>query len=395
MHVSIWRTIRADMCGILVRPDFRGLMVATLCLVPLVARAQTPPAQQVDASVGVLAEGWSALAAGDLQKAGAAARRAVADDPRSGGPLALLVEVEIARAGAVAGLTAYEQWLGSRKLEAVFELRRIASAFLLNVSRQPSAAGRQDAFKALVSDGHPAAMASLKAAVPGGGVAETRLMASLGDERAVRALIAELQAPRNRDATIRALLESRSELAVDPLVQLLKTGTDDDRIAAADALGRLGADEAVSALKPLLDSQNFAVRLKAAGALYRLGDNTGANLLEQMLTSEHAGVRLGAAEALSVRPGGAWLPVARALTSDPDQAIQLAAARLVAPYDRELAESVVSRLSGAENLAIREEAGRILADHIATDFTTLRRLLRSQDQRAAVRAAGRILELTR
>jgi HEAT repeat protein len=394
VYVSIWRTIRAEMRGILVRPVFCGLAAATFCLVPLVAQAQTPLAPQ-DVSVGILADGWAALAAGDLAKAGVAARQAVADDPRSAGPLALLVEVEIARAGAMAGLTAYEQWLGSRKLEAVFELRRIASAFLLHVSRQPNAAARQDAFKALVTDGHPAATASLKAAAPGGGIAEARLLATLGDERAVRALIAELQAPRNRDATIKALLESRSELAVEPLVKLLTEGSDDDRIAAADALGRLGAEEAVSALKPLLNSQNFGVRLKAAGALYRLRDNSGALLLDQLLTSEHGGVRLGAAEALSVRPGGAWLNVARALTSDPDQAIQLAAARLVAPYDRELAESVVSRLSGAENLAIREEAGRILADHIATDFTTLRRLLRSQDERAAVRAAGRILELTR
>ncbi len=362
---------------------------------PVLASAQPAASKEPDASARLLAQGWTSLAAGDLGKAAAAARSAAATDPRGTGPLTLLVETEIARAGAIPALTVYEQWLEGRKLDAAYVLRRIATAFLLQVSRQPNAPARHDAFKMLAIDGHPAALASLTAAAPKGGPAETRLMAALGDEGAVRALVADLKTPRDRQGTIDALVESRSPLAVQPLIQLLSTGPDDDRIAAADALGRLGAEEAVGPLKSVLQNPNFAVRLKAAGALYRLGDNSGATFLEQQLTSEHAGVRLGAAEALSVRPEGSWLPVARALTADPDQAVQLAAARLVAPYDRDLAQSVVQRLSGSENLAIREEAARILADHLATDFAVLRRLLRSPEERGAVRAAGRILELTR
>lgn len=394
MQVSIWRSTRASIHRSLNSLRRPSLAAGFLCLLPILASAQ-PAAQKPDPESGVLAEGWTALAAGDLGKAGAAARRGLGADPHGAGPLTLLVEVEIARAGALAGLASYEQWLGSRKVEAVYVLRRIATALLLQVSRQPSAAARLDAFKALVADRHPAALRSATDAAAGGGIFETRLMASLGDERAVRSLIEQLKQPRDRQATIDALVESRSPLAVQPLIQLLANGSDDDKVAAAEALGRLGAEEAVGPLKAVLKTPNFVVRHKAAAALYRLGDNSGATLLDQLLTSEHAGVRLGAVEALSVRPGGAWLTVARALTSDPDQAIQLAAARIVAPYDRELAESVVSRLSGSENLAIREEAGRILANHLATDFTTLRRLLRSPDERGAVRAASRILELTR
>jgi hypothetical protein len=83
------------------------------------------------------------------------------------------------------------------------------------------------------------------------------------------------------------------------------------------------------------------------------------------------------------------------LTSDPDQAVQLGAARLVAPFDQALAEAVLGRLGQSENLAIREESGRVLAGSVVSDFAALRRLLRSQDSGTSVRAAGRLLDLVR
>jgi hypothetical protein len=48
-----------------------------------------------------------------------------------------------------------------------------------------------------------------------------------------------------------------------------------------------------------------------------------------------------------------------------------------------------------ENLAVREAASGALVDRIAADFPTLRRLLRSGDVVVRVKAAGRMLELTR
>lgn len=370
-------------------------MVA-LCLLAVPVVAQPAPPKDADAYVIALAQGWAALAKGDLTQASAAARRAVAEAPRSAAALALAVEVEIVGTGPIAGLNAYERWMGTKKVDEAYVLRRVATACLqVAVRQRNTGAARIEALKALVADGDRAAVASLAEAAPNAGVVETRLMAALGDERAVRALIVQLQSQPDKLGTIKALVDSGSKLAVPPLLEMLAAVRDEERAAAADGLGRLGVQQAVDRIKPLLDQANFTVRMSAAAALYRLGDNSGAPLLDQLLTSEHPAVRLGAAEALSVRPGGRWLDVARVLTSDSDQTVQLGAARLVAPYDRELAESVLGRLGQSDNLAIREEAGRTLADRVANDFATLRRLLRSPDNGTSVRAAGRILELTR
>lgn len=383
--------------AVLVRPLRRLRTILALCLLAVPVAAQPTRSNGADAHARALAQGWTALAKGDLTQASAAAQRAVAEAPRSAAAVALAVEVAIVGASPVAGLDAYEQWMGTKKVDEAYVLRRIATAYLqVAVRKRNGGAARIEALKALVADGDPAAVASLAEAAPNAGVVETRLMAELGDERAVRTLITQLQQSQpDKLGTIDALVDSGSKLAIPPLLEILAAGRDDDRAAAADALGRLGAQEAIDQLKPLLNHANFTVRLTAAGALYRLGDDAGASLLDELLNSEHPAVRLSAAEALSVRPGGAWLDVARVLTSAADESVQLNAARLLAPHDRELAESVLRRLGQSGNLAIREEAGRTLADRVANDFATLRRLLRSPDGGTSARAAGRILELTR
>jgi HEAT repeat protein len=330
-----------------------------------------------------------------LNAAAAAARKALDDSPRSAAAVVLAVEVDLARGGPTAGLDTYERWLGAKRVDAAYVLRRIATTHLEYAVRQRDGGlARVEALRALVADGDETARASIAAAGPTGPF-EAQWLASLGDETAVRSLIAQLKSLPNAPATIDALVQSRSPLAVAPLVEMLSDARDDNRAAAADGLGRLGARDAVEQIKPLLKDSSFPVRLSAARALYQLGDDSGAPLLDQLLASEHAAVRMGAAEALSVRPDGNWKTVARALADDPDQTVQLQAARLMAPYDRELAQRVLDRLQRSENPAVREEAGRILTERVANDFATLRSLLRGGDKVTAVRAAGRILELTR
>jgi HEAT repeat protein len=371
------------------------LLVAPLCAGILPAAAQ-PARSQADTYVAAIAEGWAALSKGDTAGAAAAARRALAESPRGVAAVTLSVEVEIQRAGAVAGLDAYESWMGAAKVDAPYVIRRVATAFLHEIIRQRTAgASRLEALRALAADQDPAALASLRQAGGTAGVAETRMMAALGDERAIRRLITQLQSHPDTLGTIKALVDSRSALAVSPLVALLGSDNDDHRAAAADALGRLGAHDAVERIRPLLKEPNFVVRMAAAGALYRLGDDSGAVFLDGLLASEHPAVRLSAAEALSARPGGAWLDVARQLASESDEVVRLGAARLLAAHDRELAERVLDGLQASDNPAIREEAARTMADRVATDFRSLRRLLRSSDPGAVVRGAARILELTR
>lgn len=353
-------------------------MMLLVCLLAGPAAAQQTTGKAADTEVAALARGWAALAAGDLAQARLAAQWARTKGPHSVSALALAVEVEIVATGPVAGLNVYEQWLKDRKIEAAYVLRRVATAFLHAEARQPnSSIAKTLALKALMADADPVAVAML------------------GNDRSVQVLVSQLPSSSSKIGTIKALGDSGNRLAIPPLIDLLGTGRDDDRAAAAESLGRLGAREAIVPLQSLLSHENFTVRMSAAAALYRLGDDTGAPLLNQLLMSEHSGVRIGAAEALSVRPGGGWLEVARTLTADSDQSVQLDAARLVAPSDPQLAESVLARLGQSDNLAVREEAGRILAERVVSDIPTLRQQLRSQNTAEAVRAAARLLELIR
>ena len=371
-----------------------------LTLLPLMvgmARGQTRTAPQLPvSSAGALAEGWAALNGGDLTKASRAADRAMKESPLSASAVALAVEVDVVRGGTLAGLDKYESWLGARKVDDAYVLRRVAQGHLRWVSRQHAHPARLEAIKALVDDGDQNAGAELVREAAGGGLPEAKVLASVGDPRGVEMLIGQLRLPGGgKLAAIKGLAESGSKLAVAPLVELLTDVREDARAAAAEALGRLGASEAIPRIKPLLNDPVFPVKMAAAAALYRLQDYTGVSLLDGLLTSDHAAVRLSAAEAMAVNPSASWQSVVRALTNDPDTTVQLGAARLIAPYDPQLAASVLERLRGAENPAIREEAGRAFVQRVAGDFASLRRYLRSADTVTAVRAASRILELTR
>ncbi len=354
----------------------------------------TPMSAQPPAAL--LAEGWTALGQGQLARAAQAAQRAMADSPRSAAALALAVEVEIARGGAIPALDTYERWLGAKRIDEAYVLRRIAHAHLRGAARQGQGAARLEAVKALAAEGDPQAGADLMREASGGPPADPQVLASLGDERAVQALIAQLRVPGgSKVGVLKALVESRSRLAVPAIADVLADAREEHRAAAADALGRLGAPDAAARLRPLLEDPAFPVRVAAAGALYRLGDNSGVALLEQLLASEHAAVRLGAADAMSARPTPAWHAVVRELTRAGDATVQLGAARLIAPYDHELASTLLQQLGRSDNPAIREEAGRTFVERVAGDFRSLRAYLRGRDAVTAVRAAARILELTR
>lgn len=373
--------------------------VATTCLLLIAASiivfAQDPHRPSATSPLAAaLSAGWSALSRGDVDKAREAAERALAAAPANAAAVSLAVEIEVARGGALPGLDVYERWLRDRKVDAPYVLRRIALAHLRWTAQQPHGP-RLEALRALVAEGDEEAAAELQKGAAAGGAAQARVLATMGDPRGVEMLIGHLQVPGGGKASIiDALGESRSRLAVAPLIGLLSDIREDHRAAAATALGRLGATEAIPPLKSLLKDPVVPVRTAAAAALYRLEDYSGIDLLDQLLASDHSMVRLNAAEAMAARPTAAWMGVVRALADDPDTSVQLGAARLLAPYDQQLASAILQRLRSAENPAIREEAGRAFVEQLAADFASLRRYLRT-DAITAVRAASRILELTR
>ena len=362
-------------------------------------QAPTPQVRPPDAAqtTPLLSKGWAALAANDPVTAASIAAQVMAIDPKSASALALAVEAGIVRGGGADGLRAYEQWLGARRMDDPYALRRVAQAFLWEGSRNPSA--RQEALRALAADGDLAALNELGTAMGANRFGETATLASLGNEQAIKQLIQQLQTmPGSKAGIIEALARSRSRLAVPPLVELLEDRSDDTKALAADALGRLGANEVVAKLRPLVDEKYpFHVRLKSAGALARLGDGTGAAMLRNVMSgSEYPAVKMAAARELPPDLHDAeWINTIRRLLGDSDPVVRMEAAQLIAPYDLAAARSTLDSALQDPNIAVRERAGMLISRHVASDFASLRGLLWRGDPVTKAIAAGRILELTR
>jgi hypothetical protein len=375
-----------------------------LCVLFAVSFFLTPPAGALaqgearpSAEAEAIARGWSLLAKGDASGAAAAAAQAIARDRLSPAAVMLATEAELARGSASTTLTTYEKWLSGRTVDAPYVLRRVARAMLVEAGVQKSnVTARLDALTALAADGDPDAAAALERAAQANAFGETRALASMGNERAVTRLVEQLESfPGGRTSIIDALGQSGSTLAVAPLRTLLSDPTDVNRAAAAEALGRLGATEAIPQLRALLKDPMFPVKLKAAGALFLLNDSSGLPFLTEVAASDHAAIRVAAARELAAQPDTVWQAMVRALTADPDPAVRLDAARLLAPYDAALARTVLDALMRDDNLSIREAASGVFVERVASDFQMLRAMLRNGDIAVRVKAAARILELTR
>jgi len=359
--------------------------------------AQTP-APKPPPEAATIAVGWAALANGDARRGSEIGAAALQQFPRNPAALSLYVQAEVARGGSAAGLAAYERWLGTKRLENAYVLRHVALGVLREAAANDSAANlRREAYMALADEGDAPAMDDIRRNAAANGLVENQILGKLGDEAAIRRLIATLKTtPGTREQLITALAATRSPLVVPPLIQLLSDRNDITRAAAADALGVLGATQAVAQIRPLLGENEMPyVRMTAAGALYRLNDASGLAFLRQMQNSEHPQVRLDALRTMSQDPDPSWQSAVRALAHDPDANIRRQAAELIAPYDLETARAVLEELNSDGNLAIREEAARIFVEKVATDLTALRRYLHGPDGLIKARSANRILALTR
>jgi HEAT repeat protein len=375
--------------------------VGSLFAPPVLGQSQTgQTVVAVSEETALIAQGWAALAAGDALTASARAQQILGKYPQSVAALALGVEADIARGGAKAGLNTYELWLGARKLEEPYIIRRVAFAWLRESMLLSEARPRLTALKALAAEGDAQALQKLTDAINRGQLAETRVMAELGNENAVRAIIKQMESgpSGSKLAFIDALAGTRSRLAVPALTKLL----DDPDIfvlaAATDALGKIGAPEVIVRLRPLVDEgRPGPVRWAAARALARMRDAAGTLFLRRQLVSEEADMlQIQAAEALSaLGPNPDWIDTARRLATSREPQVRLYAAKVIAAYDQALAKDALESLLVDPNPAIREEATDVLAGRVAGDFATLRRLLRLSDAYAQVLAAARIVELTR
>lgn len=358
--------------------------------------AQPPRPATVPPETADVARGWTLLAQGNAVKAAAVARDLLSRYPRSIAVLTLAVDVEIARGGAQAGLGVYERWMQGRTHEAAYALRRVARAVLVEAARgTEDAATRLQAVEALVADGESALVAELGGTKPHLSPTEAAALGAAGNEAAITELLGVLEKPMvNKSAAIAALAKTRSSRAVKPLMGLLNDPDPIVRAAAAQGLGTLEARSAVAALKPLLNDPVFTVRFSAAGSLFALKDTSAVAWLRELRSSEHAAIRLAALRAMRTDPAPGWVDEVRALTTDADPEVRRQAAELIAPHDPDTARATLEPMLKDSNPAQREAAGASYVQ-AASDFASLRGLLESPEGGMRVRAAARILELTR
>jgi HEAT repeat protein len=344
-----------------------------------------------------LTNGWGLLAQGMAQQAAAKAEKVLAQYPRSGAALNLAVEAELSRGGTAAGLDVYEKWLGQRTLEEPSIVRRIAVSLLReHAYTTQDERVRLEALRALASDGDRSALDALSRDSTGNGP-RTRVLAAMGNERAVRSLAASLtQGTGNTVATVQALADSGSKAAVAPLTESLKDRNPEVRATAATGLGKLGRQyDVVETLKTALNDPTAYVRVKAAGALYGLGDLSGFQTLEELSASDATVSRLMAAQAMAARPDTRWLEQVRSLTSASEPEVRVGAATLLAPHDPEAARKVLNAALADPNPAIRDMAGQSIIDTATTDIRALRGFLRSPKALEQVQAAAQILAVLR
>jgi HEAT repeat protein len=377
------------------------ILVLAVTLMQLSARpaaAQSSPRTTTgDPDAASIARGWTLLVSGDKAEASKVVMQLVTRYPRSTAVLALAIEVEVARGGAFAGLEAYERWLGSRAVEDAYAVRRVARALLREIaSDDKDRATRFAAIEALIADGDTDAAALLPPADAAAPVEVAARASAEGNAAAVDALIAQANQPGPaRRVAIVALGRSRSPRATAALVGALDDSDAVVRAASAEALGTLRAATAIPRLKPLLDDAVVTVRLAAAGSLLTMNDSSGMPLLRQLQGSEHAAVRVAAARAAASAPSAEWLGVVRDLTRDLDPDVRRQAAELIAPYDPVLAKTTIDPLLADANPAMRQAAADTYVRHVTADYAVLRRFLRDADHETRVRAADRVLELTR
>lgn len=101
--------------------------------------------------------------------------------------------------------------------------------------------------------------------------------------------LADLQGDdyEKRQNAIQALGRSRDKRAVQPLVQILRSGHRYERQAAVQALGQIGKVDAVDALVEVLSNSDHTLRMHAAEALGKIGSPRAVEPLVNLLNETY------------------------------------------------------------------------------------------------------------
>lgn len=377
------------------------MLVFSFALVGVAVSASSADAQTASAT-SKLAQGWTALAAGQPVQAAAAAEQILKTTPRNHDAVSLAIAAQVAAGRPLPALDSYERWLAASSHEDRFLLEPVAAGVLRELATNPAPRIKFGALQALARSGDPAARAALQQAAQSETlpIEAERALAETGDKNGVQRLEARIAAggPRDKSGAIEALSAAGSRGSSTVIALALKDPALPSRIAAAEALASLGVTDAIPALKEALNDPEGPVRVSVAVALARLGDQSGAAILQTLESSPVGDLRLLLASARAPgNPEGAWVGTAAALLGDPDPLVRVGAAELLLGFAKDPGEarSTVEAALADSNPALRSAAASSLATAtqrrgLGDDLRTLRRLLR--DQIPDVRlAAGALL----
>lgn len=211
-----------------------------------------------------------------------------------------------------------------------------------------SLTGRRGAFMVIMmlGEGGRAALPALRAALTDREVADlaARALAALRDEESIPAILKALELQRggmNRMDMVRALgsFGPRARNAVPQLARALRSELPGERVAAAEALGNIGAGAGVSVLALaellLVAGQDAWESDPFTDALLKVGGTSLVPNLIQALQHDHPGVRMAAAQALEKlgREAKDAIPALLDLLSDPRTSVFLHAAGALASID--------------------------------------------------------------
>jgi HEAT repeat protein len=191
--------------------------------------------------------------------------------------------------------------------------------------------------------------------------------------------------------------------ATPAIIAALKDPAPPSRMAAANALADLEANDAIPALKAALNDPDPAVRQMIGVALARLGDESGGVTMQSLAASPVGDLRLIAARtAARENPQGPWAGTVEGLLTDPDPLLRLKAARLLLESGRPspAASAALTAALADQSPALRTEAARLLRETgrqqpAAGDPGSLRRLLRDRLPDVQIEAARGLLGLVR
>ncbi len=375
---------------------FRIAAVVCTLLVGSIAGAgeQTPARERQgnrDRDNSSVAQGWSALEAGRYQEAVSTADAILQRRPHDHAAVVLKIRALARSADIEAALAAYDAWSAAHRVHDLHLLGVAAEAMLQQIGESaPEIRQRVAALEALAERGDKSAAEAVARLGQSAGIEGQVALARLGDAPAAEAVAKKIAANTHNPDMVRQLGAVKAPAVENQLVQLLGDSDPATRATAADALAQSGTDNAAEPLLKALKDPDATVQQSAAVALAALGRPDGRELVDRLLQSGIPDIVLSVAEALPGDPGR-WQAVVTPLLDTENPVDRLRAARVLgknAPAD---ANRVLAAALSDENIAVREEAARSLADVPVTENAPdWRRLLSDQSPWVRLEAAKAI-----